>query len=300
MLGVRLHDLFEFNEAGIQNLSHFGARIGSESLRRFPYDNTRVLPSQIEVFFSPATLDTEATKIRSQDPEELKLSNLVEEQGGVFAFTKDVVMKASAAVAATRTARQEAHWRTLIPGRLEVMQAILFLLSQHQNHNALKSLVRDVRRFAADSGALLDIKGNPPAVVPIEEPLLQKEVIDKLLPRLEAKYPERAADFTKAYHDLLKGVDTNTVFGNAFKALEELAREISGEKKLELGERLALEKCFPKLHGTIRETIIKLAGHRGDEGGHGRKGPDEYEIRYLLFSICNVALLLLEYKDHCG
>ncbi len=127
-------------------------------------------------------------------------------------------------------------------------------------------------------------------MVPIEEPLLQKEVIDKLLPRLEEKYPKRAADLIKAYHDLLK-------------ALEELAREISGEMKLELSERPAIEKCFPKLHGTIRETIIKLAGHRGDEGGHGRKGPDEYEIRYLLLSICNIALLLLEYKEqwlNCG
>ncbi len=147
---------------------------------------------------------------------------------------------------------------------------------------------------------MIDIKGNPPTLLPIEEPLLQKEVIDNRLPRLEAKYPERAADLMKAYHDLLKGVDTNTVFGNAFKALEKLAREISGEKKLELSERPALEKCFPEFHGTIRETIIKLAGHRGDEGGHGRKGPDEYEIRYLLLSICNIALLLLEYKEQCG
>ena len=160
--------------------------------------------------------------------------------------------------------------------------------------------MRDVRRFAAESGVGLDIKGNPPTLVPIEEPLLQKEVLDRLLPRLEAKFPARAADLTKAYHDVLKGVDTNTVFGNAFKALEELAREVSGVSKLELSERHALEKSFPQLHGTIRETIIKLAAHRGDEGAHGRKGPDEYEIRYLLLSICNVALVLLEYKEHCG
>ena len=98
----------------------------------------------------------------------------------------------------------------------------------------------------------------------------------------------------------MKGVDTNTVFGNAYKALEELAREISGQKNLELSDRASLEKHFPKLHPTIRETIIKLAAHRGDEGAHGRKGPDEYEIRYLLFCICNVALVLLEYKEHCG
>lgn len=136
--------------------------------------------------------------------------------------------------------------------------------------------------------------------MPLEEPLLQKEVLDRLLPRLEANFPERAADLIKAYHDLLKGVDTNTVFGNAFKALEELAREISGDPKLELSNASAFGKHFSKLHGTIQVAITKLTAHRGDEGAHGRRGPDEYEIRYLLFSICNVALLLLEYKDHCG
>jgi hypothetical protein len=137
-------------------------------------------------------------------------------------------------------------------------------------------------------------------VVPVEEPLLQKEVIDKLLPRLEEKYPERATDLVKAYRDLLKGEDTNTVFTNAFKSLEQLARDISGPTMLELSDRQELEKYFPKLHGTIRDTIIKLVGHRGDRGAHGRIGPDEYEIRYLLFSICNVALLLLDYKEYCG
>jgi hypothetical protein len=136
--------------------------------------------------------------------------------------------------------------------------------------------------------------------MPLEEPLLQKEVVDKLLPRLEAKYPERAADLMKACHDLLKGVDTNTVFGNAFKAVEELARQLSGEPKLELNDRTTLDKYFPELHGTIRETILKLAAHRGDKGAHGRKGPDGHEIRYLLFSICNLALLLLEHKEQCG
>lgn len=184
--------------------------------------------------------------------------------------------------------------------RLEVLQSFLLLLSLHQQHNALPSLVRDIKRFAAESNVWLNIHGSPPTLVPLEEPLLQKEVLGNLLPRLEEKFPERAADLIKAYHDLLKGVDTNTIFGNAFKALEELAREISGNTKLELSDASALGKHFPKLHGTIQLTITKLAAHRGDEAGHGRKGPDEYEIRYLLFSICNVALLLLEYKEHCG
>lgn len=188
----------------------------------------------------------------------------------------------------------------LILERLEVLQSFLVLLQLHQKHNTLPSLIRDIKRFAAESKIWLDIRGNPPTLVPLEEPLLQQEVIDKLLPRLEAKYPDRAADLMNAYHDLLKGVDTNTVFGNAFKAVEELARQLSVEPKLELSERASLDKHFPKLHGTIRETILKLAAHRGDEGAHGRKGPDDHEIRYLLFSICNLALLLLEYKEQGG
>jgi hypothetical protein len=184
--------------------------------------------------------------------------------------------------------------------RLEVLQSFLVLLPLHQKHNALPSLIRDVKRFAAESNVWLNIQGNPPTLVPLEEPLLQKEVLDRLLPRLEEKFPEQAADLIKAYHDLLKGIDTNTVFGNAFKALEELAREISGDPKLELSNASAFGKYFSKLHGTIQVAITKLTAHRGDEGAHGRRGPDEYEIRYLLFSICNVALLLLEYEDHCG
>lgn len=184
--------------------------------------------------------------------------------------------------------------------RLEVLQSFLVLLPLHQKHNALPSLIRDVKRFAAESNIWLNIQGSPPTLVPLEEPLFQKEVLDRLLPRLEEKFPARAADLIKSYHDVLKGVDTNTVFGNAFKALEELAREISGTPKLQLNDHTALEKSFPKLHGTIRGTIVKLTAHRGDEGAHGRKGPDEYEIRYLLLCICNVALVLLEYKEHCG
>ncbi len=197
--------------------------------------------------------------------------------------------------------RYVVHWRDLIAERLEVLQSIfILLLQQGRNPNALKSLVRDIRRSAAESSVLLDVKGKPPTLVPLEEPLLQKEVLDRLLPRLEVRFPARAADLLRAYHDLLKGEDTNTIFGNAFKALEQVARDLSGATQLQLSDRGALERAFPHIHGTIRESITKLAAHRGDEAGHGRKGPDEYEIRYLLLSICNVALLLLEYKEHCG
>ena len=292
LLGTRLHQLFEFYEARLENHPHFLARLLSESFGRF-HSDARTLEGMVFEFFSPTKIEEEADSKTSQDPEEEECRRL--RHGDLKAYRAASVIQQT-----TRPTRYAAHWRDLLTERLEVLQCILVLLKREQKANAMTSLVRDIRRFAAESGILIDVKGDPPTLVPIEEPLLQKEVIDKLLPRLEAKYPGRAADLVTAYHDLLKGVDTNTVFGNAYKALEELAREISGQKNLELSDRASLEKHFPKLHPTIRETIIKLAAHRGDEGAHGRKGPDEYEIRYLLFCICNVALVLLEYKEHCG
>jgi hypothetical protein len=50
----------------------------------------------------------------------------------------------------------------------------------------------DIRCFEAISDAPLKISGNPPMLVPVEDPLLQWEVLDKLLLRLEATFPERA------------------------------------------------------------------------------------------------------------
>jgi hypothetical protein len=84
------------------------------------------------------------------------------------------------------------------------------------------------------------------------------------------------------------------VFVEAFKTLEEIARGITGHKRFEFNNS-NLTKYFPMLHGTIHETLIKLRGHRGDKAGHGKNAPPPYEIRYLLFTICNAALLLLEY-----
>ena len=293
LLATELHRLFE-HEFGYGNPSDFLARLTTESLGRFHTKSGETYANSMYYYFAPKTISEEATARISNDPERMECNRLA--NGG----DREAYKKAFQIDLTTKLARYAAHWRNLIAERLEVLQSIFVLLQVDKKDEVIKSLMRNTRRFAADSGVLLDIRGGPPTLVPIEEPLLQNEVLNRLLPRLEGKFPARAADLMKAYHDLLKGVDTNTVFGNAFKSLEELAREASGIPKLELSERSALEKAFPQLHGTIRETIVKLAAHRGDEGAHGRKGPDEYEIRYLLFCICNVALVLLEYKENCG
>ena len=71
---------------------------------------------------------------------------------------------------------------------------------------------------------ILEFKGTPPVMVSIQEPRWEKDVIDRP-PSGQENYPERARDLMTAHHDVLKGIETNTVLGNAFKVLEELARQ---------------------------------------------------------------------------
>lgn len=73
LLSIRLHDLFQYNEAGIASIPHFGSRLTSESLHQFTYDGNHGLPPQIKTHFSPSTLDIEAAGKRSQDPEEIQI-----------------------------------------------------------------------------------------------------------------------------------------------------------------------------------------------------------------------------------
>jgi hypothetical protein len=296
-LATRLHVLVQHNEANLANTSYFLARLRTESLNRFTLRRDDNEVNSVYYYFAPETISNEAQERTLKDPQyEKHKGSLLINSRNIEAYKKELAIQTEA-----YSKRYVVHWRDLIADRLEVLQSFfILLLQQGRNPVAFESLVRDVRRSAAECSVLLDVKGEPPTLVPVEEPLLQKEVLDRLLPRLDAKFPERATDLLKAYHDLLKGEDTNTIFGNAFKALEQVARELSSITQLQLSDRGALEKAFPHLHGTIRETITKLAAHRGDEAGHGRKGPDEYEIRYLLLSICNVALVLLEYKEHFG
>jgi uncharacterized protein YuzE len=160
-----------------------------------------------------------------------------------------------------------------------------------------EKLIVDIRRFFAESKIMLDLRGSPPLIVPLEEPMMQREIIENLLPRLSERFPERAKELIRCYHSVRAGENLDSIFSEAFKSLEEIARSITGNNKF-VFDKANLKKYFPLLHLTIHETMIKLAGHRGDEAGHGKASPDMHEIRYLLFSICNIALLLLDYpKD---
>jgi len=190
-----------------------------------------------------------------------------------------------------RKERTDAVYLIIFNDRLGVIEILLRILPQS---GWIDNLKRDIRRFFAEAKIMLDIKGSPPLIVPIEEALLQRNVVDNLLPRLTERFPERAQELVRAYHGMLTGKDLDSIFIEAFKTLEEIAPSITNDKKFEF-DKSNLRKYFPRLHATSHETMIKLAGHRGDKGGHGKVSPPPHEIRYFLFTICNIALLLLEY-----
>ena len=176
--------------------------------------------------------------------------------------------------------------------KLGVLEIILRMLPIE----VIPPIQQDIRRALAEAGIPLDLAGVPLAFVPLDQPLLQREVIDRLLPRLEARFPQRAKELIAAYHGLISREKPGDIFLAAFGTLEGIARDLTGDTKF-VFDAAALNKHFGNLHKTVRSTMIKLAAHRGDNAGHGRADPAAHELRYLLLSICNIALLLLDYED---
>ena len=255
-LSQRLEVLFKY-ESGIPNLSYFAELLESESLQRFKKSEAEKYLNksynQIPWYFDPKTMNTETYK---------------------------------------RNLRQKA-----IIERIGVLEVLLRILPSKSSHPSPKlmaeKLIQDIRKLFAEAKMMLDIRDDPPLIIPMEEPLLQKEVLDKLLPRLASQFPDRAKELIKAYHDSINGSDFNTVFSEAFKTLEEIAKSLTDDKKFMFNIK-NLSRYFPGLHQTIHKNIEFLAGIRNDLA-HTRSSPKLHEIRYLLFSICNIALLLLDY-----
>ena len=75
-----------------------------------------------------------------------------------------------------------------------------------------------------------------------------------------------------AYHEFLKGIHGDTVFLNAFKTLEELTRQLTGETNF-VFDRKHLQRTFPLLHGTIRKTLVRLAGQQPKKEEHASLQP---------------------------
>jgi hypothetical protein len=316
-LSQRLERLFEFNECQVQ-LSQFGPMLESETLQVFRFNDRMMLDANIKNYFSPEVLKSAATADALKDKEEkeaaeattkaLQLKNALTFHVGPVLELKDRA-KAKRDLAAwerranelrakadsTREERKHKHYNTHVKERLTVLESLLQLLPKPTDWYEL--LLRDIRRFFAESEIRLNIQVDgavTPLIIPLDEPLLQAEVIDKLLPRLSERFPNRARELVAAYHQLLVEKEGDSIFIEAFKSLEQLARDMTGDEGF-VFNKTHLAKHFSSLHGTIHETLIRLDGHRGDKAGHGKNAQPAHEIRYLLFAICNAALLLLDY-----
>ncbi len=300
-IGQRLDRLMLYNEASVINMDHFGACLETDTLQRFHHRAGIALGGQLREYFNPAAIRQETESRVFLDEEELDLSRREQSsRGPVFdsgfrPAESEELTQARQAVNNTRPSRVERHRHELIRERLTLLETLLLNIWRltRSATTALATLIQDLRRAFAEAKVPLDIRGDPPVLVPLDETLLQHEVIDPLLSRLRARWPKRADELIAAYHDVLAGRNLDEVFSAAFKTLEEIARALTGDARFDFSAE-QLKRYYPQLHPTIVQTLVKLRAHRGDAAAHGREGPSPREIRYLLFQICNSALLLLD------
>ncbi len=317
-ISQRLYRFFFHGEGDIKSPDHFGEVIESKSLQRFRYTKTSQfasisLSSAVKDYFLPETLKAEMRELLHKNTEYIETTKIFSPQPphsfgfdsfrGIAAHEqavsgiKDLQEQQKKKIDQFRTTRQpiieENLFRTLFIQRLGVLEVMLINLPKRTIWG--DDLIRDIKMFLVEAQIMLDVNGTSYLFEPLEEKILQKEIIDNLMPRLASRFPERAKEFIEAYRDMIRGRPFDEVFLSAFKTLEEIAKSISGYTKFEFKDP-DLKRYFPNLHPTTYSTMIKLAAHRGDEGGHGRKAPEPHEMRYLLFSIINIGLLLLDYE----
>lgn len=320
-LSQRLERLFKFNECNVQ-LAHFGPWLETESLQRFRYNERETLDANILRYFTPGTLNSEVSSRIYNEEKELRQMEEAVRMLGLALHPPPITLGSAAGSSilpipaedrakaqeeyanlksraeTLRNNTKQRHYASLVIQRIGVLEALLRILPAQTPWHA--GLIQDILRFFAESQVMLTIKtddGFPPRIVPLDEPLLQTEVVDKLVPRLFEKFPDRARELVDAYHALVSGKDGDSIFAEAFKTLEQLARDITLDSGF-IFDKNHLDKHFPLLHSTIHHTLIRLGGHRGDKAGHGKDAPPPHEIRYLLFAVCNSALLLLDYPGN--
>lgn len=299
----RLKQLINKGEAGNYGYADLGDAIESESHQCFRFTSDGTLAVQIESYFAPTRIASETDGLAQSDPlveaaaqcySELFSKMVVRDRTNISSpMLKEAQTRASPAAKAAagirdqiRSVQWKVHYSGLVLKRLTVLESVLRLVKITP---AFPPLRDSLRRYLAEAQIMLDITEADGKIVPMEEPLFQKEVINRLLPRLAKQFPQQEQDLVKAYHDLVRGGDADTIFLLAVKALEEIARGVSRRPKLTLETEKELKAAFPGLHPTIYITITKLAAHRGDKAGHGRQGPPHHEMRYLLLTVCNVA-----------
>lgn len=290
-VGQRVERLLNY-EVPLVNADHFGARLETESLQRFEHHAGYALGVQLRGFFNPQRIRESAEERCREDPEQRRLEALRIRPDLGSGFYGEDLKHAQEQAERTYPARLATHRRELAAERLGVLEVLLNEVHDLAT-SALAKFILDLRRFGAEAGISLDIQGDPPRIIPLNERLLQGAVVDPLLGRLQARWPERAQELIDAYHDVLAGRKLDEVFSNAYKSLEELARSVTANTKFDFSEK-DLRRHFPHLHPTIHNTCVQLRAHRGDKAAHGRKAPSVSEIRYLLFQVCNIALLLTD------
>jgi hypothetical protein len=297
-VGQRLERLMDFNEVGVGNFDHFSARLETDTLQRFQHRAGVPLGGHLRAYFDPRNIRQAAELRAARDPEEQRVRTLSSTHTfSSFSAARPPpesaeLTRARTQANATKPDRVERHWRALAAERLGVLEVLLSALDELATV-ALTPLMADLRRAAAEAHIPLDLRGEPPRLIALDEGLLQSAVIDPLLGCLQERWPERAGELIEAYHDVLAGRRLDEVFARAYKSLEEIARSVTGDPTFDFSQK-EMQKYFPQLHPTIRQTMSTLRDHRDDAASHGCKAPSVGEIRYLLFQICNVALLLLD------
>ncbi|GBE39447.1 hypothetical protein BMS3Bbin08_02070 [bacterium BMS3Bbin08] len=290
-LSHRVKQLLDCDEISSSDLPHFGHQLESKSRQKFLYnkDSGLSLPSQISDYFKSST-------IKKQWKAEIGRFILDKYKAG-FQDTEneDDVNKKINDLAKENNAvifeHQKKSYSSLFKERLGVLEVLLQIFPQ-KNKKVFSDFTGDIKSYFAESGIMFDLDEQD-QIKPLDAPLLQKEVIDDLLPRLQSQHPEIAKELVKAYHDMLNGESFDSVFFDAFAALEKLAREITGDPKFEF-TKSNLNKYYPGVHIAIHSIMDNLRGLRDNDVKDERKTPEPYEMRYLLFSICNTALLLLD------
>jgi hypothetical protein len=285
LVSKRLETALLFDALGISNLLQFGAKLESESLQRFRFDSSYAIAAQVSQYFDPITIQTETESHFSAD--EKLAAHLLEITAGRTKAKQEGMHQKQSSIAT--------YHSQLVLESLSVLECFLRIIPDKRG-DGFNQLIRDIKRFLAAANILLDINttGPTPVIVPMEETLIQQQVIDKLLPRLSQRLPERGNELISAYHSMLEGKSADSIFAEAFKTLEAIARDLTGDKNF-VFDKSCLNNYYKSLHPTIHNTLIQLAAHRGDKASHGKDAPAAHEIRYVLFAICNSALLLLDY-----
>jgi len=228
-----------------------------------------------KVFFRPTAIARRTKQKGFSSPVYLDLMQKVN-TGSISGFTNEQFFKEHG----PRFAKE------VITETLFVLEILLRLIKKIDASGiCFPSFRRDLRSYLALSQVMLDIQDDPVLITPIDEPLFQKEIFGKLIPRLKSAFPHQAETLVGAYHLLLSEENTNKIFGDAFKSLEEIAQGVSGNSSLLLNDEKQLTKAFPSLHGVTKKLIKFLADHRGDKGGHGGEGPPRDQMRFLLYKI---------------